>query len=155
MAFPDLPDFAVDLHTHPIDWRAAVRLAGSALTRAGITSAPYADRMIGVIEEFGAHVVIAPGLALAHARPGPDVRGDGVAVVTIDEPVSFGHPYNDPVRVVLGLAVQHPDTQVAMVAEVANVFNEVGVVERLAHVSSADAVREILGASAGEHQVRR
>jgi PTS system ascorbate-specific IIA component len=66
--------------------------------------------MIGVIEEFGAYVVIAPGLALAHARPGADVRREGLAVVTLAEAVPFGHPHNDPVRVVIGLAVSNAET---------------------------------------------
>ena len=35
--------------------------------------------MIAVIDEFGAYVVIAPGLALAHARPGPDVLAEGLS----------------------------------------------------------------------------
>jgi hypothetical protein len=40
--------------------------------------------MIRMIEEHGPYVVIAPGLALAHARPGPDVLADGLAVVTLE-----------------------------------------------------------------------
>ena len=46
--------------------RASVRLRAP-------TPDGYADAMIRVIEEFGPYVVIAPGLALAHARPGDDV----------------------------------------------------------------------------------
>ena len=39
--------------------------------------------MIRMIEEHGPYVVIAPGLALAHARPGPEVLADGLSVVTL------------------------------------------------------------------------
>jgi len=100
MTFPPLADAGIMLGAHATDWRDAVRLAGRALRLSGSTRAEYSDRMIAVIEEFGAYVVIAPGLALAHARPGPDVRREGLAVVTLAEPVAFGHPHNDPVRVV-------------------------------------------------------
>ena len=81
------------------------RAAGACLARAGIAEPAYADEMIRMIEEHGPYVVIAPGLALAHARPGPEVLKDGLAVVTLSTPVTFGHPYNDPVNVVLALAV--------------------------------------------------
>ena len=99
---------------------AAVREAGRALARSGATHEGYADRMIAVLEEFGAYIVIAPGLALAHARPGPDVVRSGLAVVTLAEPVAFGHPHNDPVRVVVGLAVSNAEEHVASVAGLAN-----------------------------------
>ena len=142
---PPLPDTAVVLGAHVADWRGAVREAGRALTRSGSTRPEYADRMIAVIEEFGAYVVIAPGLALAHARPGPDVRREGLAVVTLAEAVPFGHPHNDPVRVVVGLAVSNAEEHVASVARLANAFNDSGIVGRVARARTADDVRELLG----------
>ncbi len=142
---PPLPDTAVVLGAHAADWRAAVREAGRALTRSGATRSEYAERMIGVIEEFGAYVVIAPGLALAHARPGPDVRREGLAVVTLAEAVPFGHPHNDPVRVVIGLAVSNAEEPVASVATLANAFNDSGIVGRMARAQSPDELRALLG----------
>jgi len=147
-SIPPLPDTAVVLGARADDWRAAVREAGRALARSGATRSEYADRMVGVIEEFGAYVVIAPGLALAHARPGPDVRREGLSVVTLARPVAFGHPHNDPVRVVIGLAVSNAEEHVASVAQLANAFNDPGVVGRLARATTADEVRELLGVDA-------
>src|SRR4051812_46242537 len=104
MSLPPLPDDGVQLGASADDWRAAVALAGAALARTGAADPSYADEMVRMIDEHGPYVVIAPGLALAHARPGPEVLRDGLSVVTLETPVAFGHPYNDPVRVVLGLA---------------------------------------------------
>ncbi|WP_395243770.1 PTS sugar transporter subunit IIA [Agromyces sp. MMS24-K17] len=146
MSLPPLPERSIVLGADAADWRAAVREAGRALVRSGATSAEYADRMIAVIEEFGAYVVIAPGLALAHARPGPDVRREGIVVVTLAEPVAFGHPHNDPVRVVVGLAVTNAEEHVGLVAELAKAFDGPGVITRIAEAATPDEVREILGA---------
>lgn len=148
MTLPSLPDTAIRVGAHAADWRGAVREAGDALTRSGATRASYADRMIGVIEEFGAYVVIAPGLALAHARPGPDVLHGGLSLITLAEPVAFGHPHNDPVHVVVGLAVSSAEEHVASVAELANAFNDATVIERLAAAGTADEVRALLGVTA-------
>jgi PTS system ascorbate-specific IIA component len=148
MTLPSLPDTAIRVGAHAADWRAAVREAGAALARSGATRPSYADRMIEVIEEFGAYVVVAPGLALAHARPGPDVLHGGLSVVTLAEPVAFGHPHNDPVRVVVGLAVSNAEEHVASVAELANVFNDPTAVDRLSAATSSDEVRQLLGAAA-------
>ncbi|MCU1481061.1 MAG: ascorbate transporter subunit [Subtercola sp.] len=144
----DLPDPAVLLKQQAADWRAAVLLAGAALEASGAVTAEYGPRMVAMVEEFGAYIVIAPGLALAHARPGDDVLRAGMAVVTLDEPVVFGHPYNDPVSVVLGLAVLTADEHVTGIAELANVFNETAAIARLAAATSADEVRAVFGLSA-------
>jgi len=98
-----------------------------------------------MIDEHGPYIVVAPGLALAHARPGPEVVTDGLAVVTLAEPVPFGHPYNDPVRVVLGVAAASNESHLQAVASLANIFNDSDAVARLADAGSADEVRSILG----------
>jgi PTS system ascorbate-specific IIA component len=146
MSLPMLPADAVILGAEVADWRAAVRLAGTALSQASIAKPEYAGEMIRMIEEHGPYVVIAPGLALAHARPGPEVLADGIAIVTLSTPVNFGHPYNDPVSVVLALAVASGDAHIALVAELANIFNDSSAVEDLANATSVDEVRRIMGA---------
>jgi PTS system ascorbate-specific IIA component len=148
MPFPPLPDDAISIAAPVADWRAAVTAAGDALERSGATQAGYTERMIGVVDEFGAYIVIAPGLALAHARPGPDVTREGLSVVTLAEPVAFGHPHNDPVGVVIGLAVTTSDEHVHFVAELANVFNNASVIPALQAATDADSIRSLLGASA-------
>ena len=146
MPLPPLPDSAVTVGAHASDWRDAVELAGEALTRSGATEPGYSARMIQVIDEFGAYIVIAPGLALAHARPGPDVLADGLSVVTLADPVVFGHPHNDPVSVVIGLAVSTPEAHVTSIAELANVFNDSAAIPALAAAADVRAVQSILTA---------
>src|ERR1700712_1219013 len=150
MPLPPLPDSAVTVGAHASDWRDAVELAGEALTRSGATEPGYSARMIQVIDEFGAYIVIAPGLALAHARPGPDVLADGLSVVTLTDPVVFGHPHNDPVSVVIGLAVSTPEAHVTSVAELANVFNHPEALPALAAAPDGHTGQSIMTASEEE-----
>ena len=142
---PPLPDTAVVLGAHADDWRAAVREAGRALTALGCD--PLRVRRAHDRRDRGVRRLRRdrPGLALAHARPGPDVRREGLAVVTLAEAVPFGHPHNDPVRVVIGLAVSNAEEHVASVAKLANAFNDSGIVGRIARATSADEVRGLLG----------
>jgi PTS system ascorbate-specific IIA component len=146
MHLPPLPESAIVIGAEADDWRAAVMLAGDALARSGAAKPGYAGEMIRMIEEHGPYVVIAPGLALAHARPGPEVIADGLAIVTLATPVNFGHPHNDPVRVILGLAIASADSHLAAVAAVANVFNDSLAISELAEATSAAEVQRIMGA---------
>lgn len=145
MSLPLLAESAIIVGAEADGWRAAVRLVGRALTESGATRPGYADEMIRMIDEHGPYVVIAPGLVLAHARPGPDVLADGLAVVTLATPVSFGHPHNDPVSVVLGLAIKSADTHIEAVAGLANVFNDSSTIARLTAAASVAEVLQIMG----------
>jgi PTS system ascorbate-specific IIA component len=145
MDLPALPDDAVELGADVADWRAAIELAGAVLTRIGAARPAYADAMVRMVQERGPYIVIAPGLALAHARSGSEVLADGLAVVTLATPVPFGHPHNDPVRVVLALAAASPERHLPMLAAIANAFNRAGAVERIAGAATAAEVRDALG----------
>jgi PTS system ascorbate-specific IIA component len=145
MSLPQLPADAIVIGADVADWRGAVRAAGQALANAGIARPGYSDEMIRMIEEHGPYVVIAPGLALAHARPGPEVLRDGLAVATLATPVDFGHPYNDPVSVVLALAVATGDAHIALVAELANTFNDSSAITALAEATTIEEVQRIMG----------
>ncbi|RWZ68503.1 PTS sugar transporter subunit IIA [Labedella populi] len=137
MPLPPLTEATVRLGVSAADWRAAVRLSGDVLVASGSVSRGYPQRMVDVIEEFGAYVVIAPGLALAHARPGADVVENGLSLVTLESPVSFGHAHNDPVHVVIGIAVTTADVHVTGIADLANAFNDPDLVPALSAATDA------------------
>jgi PTS system ascorbate-specific IIA component len=145
MPLPPLPPDAIELGATVADWRGAVALAGVVLARSGAAKPTYGGEMIRMIEEHGPYIVIAPGLALAHARPGPDVVHDGLAIVTLATPVEFGHPHNDPVHVVLGLAVARAEDHIGVVASLANIFNDSTAIGELAKANSVDDVLRIMG----------
>lgn len=145
MPLPSLPENAVVLGADAADWRAAVTLAADALAASGVAKPSYAAEMIRMIEDHGPYVVIAPGLALAHARPGPDVVGNGMSIVTLATPVNFGHPYNDPVSVVLGLAIVSADQHLAAVAHLANIFNDSTAIADIAAATTPAEVQRIMG----------
>ena len=144
MPLPPLPESAIVIGAHAADWRAAVTLSAAALAASGAAKPAYAQEMIRMIDEHGPYVVIAPGLALAHARPGPEVLADGLSVVTLAEPVTFGHPYNDPVSVILGLAILTADRHLAVVAAVANIFNDSTAIADLAAATTPAEVQAIM-----------
>lgn len=148
MGLPPLPDAAVLLGATAPTWRDAMRLAGGALVASGAATDEYTEAMVDMVEEHGPYIVISPGLAFAHARPGGAVLRDGLAVVTLASPVAFGHPHNDPVRVVLGLAVAGVGTHLESIGEIANLFNDQTVTGRIADATTADEVRTIMGVSA-------
>ena len=85
------------------DREQAIRASGELLVSSGRVTAEYVEQMLAAVEEFGPYIVIAPGIALAHARPSEAVLETGLSLAVLAAPVEFGS-HNDPVRLVFGLA---------------------------------------------------
>ncbi|MCH6163716.1 PTS sugar transporter subunit IIA [Streptomyces marispadix] len=142
-----LPKDAVRLDASAGGWRAAVRLAGELMTNTGTTSDDYTAEMIRNVEENGPYLVIAPGFALAHARPSPAVRRSGMSWVRLAEPVEFGHESNDPVDLVVGLAAEDQGAHREALAGLARLLADPGTERALREAASPD---ELLAVLAGD-----
>ncbi|MGJ8720414.1 MAG: PTS sugar transporter subunit IIA [Salinibacterium amurskyense] len=138
----ELSDDAIVLGAEASDWRAAVRLAGAALTATGSTTDEYTAEMIRAVEDLGPYIVIAPGIALAHSRPSPAVVKTGISWVSLAEPIEFGHAANDPVRLVVGLAATDHDSHLATMSNLAGVLS--GDLDRLLEATDPEQLRAII-----------
>ncbi|MGC8635335.1 MAG: PTS sugar transporter subunit IIA [Candidatus Limnocylindrales bacterium] len=146
-----LPRRAIRLRQPARDWREAVRRAGEGLTASGAASPAYADEMIATVEQLGPYIVIAPGIALAHSRPSPAVRHTGLAWVTLAHPVAFGHPENDPVGLVVGLAAIDDSSHVEALATLADLLADDKRRAALMAAADAAALRSIIAAYEASH----
>ena len=144
-----LPLDAVRLDAVAEDWREAVRTAGELLTATGTSTDAYTAEMIGNVEENGPYLVIAPGFALAHARPSPAVLRTGLSWVRLARPVEFGHESNDPVSLVVGLAAQDAGAHQAALAGLAKLLADPGTEAALRDAKSAEALHALLDGPGG------
>jgi len=124
------------------DWRGAVEAAGQLLCEAGHVEARYIQAMIRAVQELGPYIVIAPGIAMPHARPECGVKRNGMAVITLKEPVNFGS-HNDPVSTVIAFSAIEVDTHIRALKALATVLEDK---ERVGVIQSATQVDEILSA---------
>ncbi|RAJ68917.1 PTS system ascorbate-specific IIA component [Streptomyces sp. Amel2xB2] len=139
-----LPENAVRLDAVAGDWREAIRLAGELMTRTGTGTADYTAEMIRNVEENGPYIVIAPGFALAHARPSPAVLRTGMSWVRLARPVEFGHETNDPVDLVVGLAAEDKGAHQAALAELARLLADPATERALREASGPEALLALL-----------
>jgi PTS system ascorbate-specific IIA component len=107
----------------------------------GATASAYTDEMIATVEQLGPYIVIAPGIALAHSRPSAAVHRAGISLVTLAEPVNFGHKTNDPVRLVVGLAAPDEEGHVTGHSTLAEILADEDSREGLI---GADSPQEVL-----------
>lgn len=120
-----------------------LQLTGELLEDAGLTEPRYTRAMAEVIDELGPYIVIAPGVALPHARPERGVRKAGLVLLTLAEPVAFGDSENDPVWLAIGLAGTDDRAHENALSEIALVLT---VPEAMDAIRSANDADEILAA---------
>lgn len=117
-----LPLEAIRVEASASDWPTAIRAAGELLVATGTATPEYTEAMIDNVRQNGPYIVVAPGFALAHARPDGSVRHTGMSWVHLDEPVAFGHQTNDPVTMVAGLAASDASDHQDVLAALATVL---------------------------------
>ena len=127
----------------------AIERVGELLVASGRTTAHYTAQMLQAIEEFGPYIVIAPGVALAHARPSEAVLSTGMALAVLSEGVNFGSP-NDPVRLVFALAAKDHDGHIEVLAQLAEHLSDEEFVNSLLNASTADEIGRLLTGGSAE-----
>lgn len=123
----------------------AIRKAGTLLVQAGYATADYVDAMIRVYHELGSYIVLAPGLALPHARPESGVLKTGFSLITLKNPVRFGHPDNDPVRVVVAMAALDDTEHITALQKLADILSVPGNLEHIAAAKTPEEVLSLAG----------
>ena len=87
----------IELNVRAANWQEAIYAAAKPLERSGAITKNYAEAMIASVHEYGPYIVLAPGVAIAHARPEDGVNELSVSFIQLAEPIPFGNPDNDPV----------------------------------------------------------
>ncbi len=123
------------------NWEGVIDVVGELLQNVQAVSSRYIEAMKEAVYRYGPYVVLAPGIALLHARPDDGVNRICMSLVTLDPPISFHHPLNDPVRLAFGICVVDHHSHLKALAELANLL---GDSERLSKIDSASSTTEII-----------
>ena len=124
------------------DWREAVEEAGKLLVDAGLVKPSYVGAMISVMESSGPYFVIAPGLAVPHARPEDGAVSAGLGVLVLSQPVCFGTA-NDPVDILIPLASGSSDKHIELLSSLAGFLSRPGVLEKMRMAKDSSEVGEL------------
>lgn len=141
---PTWPRSALIARAPSYTWQQSIALAGSALQAQGATTAAYTREMIETVLEHGPYIVIAPGIALAHARPSRAVLRPALSLVTLGHPVCFGAEKNDPVDLVFGLAATDANSHLDLMRHLAQILSDDTAITRLRAAQNFQQIQGIL-----------
>lgn len=139
-----LNEKTIRLDAEAADWPEGVRLAGALLVDSGAVSPSYVDAMIRVVEELGPYMVVAPGIALAHARPEDGVRRMCMSLMRLASPVEFGSEDNDPVDLVFAFGALDKEGHLQALKELATFLQKEEAVSALRQCDSVEKAVQLI-----------
>lgn len=131
----------ISLNVEAKDWEDAIRKGGELLEKDGSIEHKYIDGMIDTMNTIGPYIVIAPGIAMPHARPECGVKKIGMSLITLRNPINFGNKENDPVSLVVCLCAIDHTTHLKAMSELVQLLADN---EKVNQIKTAKNVNDIL-----------
>lgn len=139
-----LKENTIEVNVKAKDWNEAILKGGQLLYEDGCIEKSYIEAMIKVMKELGPYIVIAPGIAMPHARPESGTKKVGMSLITLDKPVNFGNDENDPVSVVICLCAIDGSTHIKALTELAELLDNEKNLELIKNASDKDVVLNVI-----------
>ncbi|MFW9315287.1 PTS sugar transporter subunit IIA [Glaesserella parasuis] len=114
---------SIKLHQSASNWEEAIKIGTDLLVAAGTIEPRYYDNIVSKIKEMGPYIILAPGLAMPHARLEEGVIKTSFALVTLETPIYFDGE-DEPVDVLLTLAGSDSDQHMQGLMEITQVLDD-------------------------------
>lgn len=118
----------------------AIDLAGRLLLSTGCIEERYIQAIKDLLLSAGPYMVIIPGIVLLHARPEHGALDECVSLVTLKEPIAFGHVDNDPVSLVFAFAAGDKAIHLEVMSALAHLLSNPAHIRRLARARKISTV---------------
>ena len=124
----------VSFHYPAETWEDVIRHGGQLMVDAGFIEPTYTEAMIDVVRDMGPYIVLAPGLAMPHARPEMGAKQVGTALVTLENPVS----------VAVFLCAPNKDEHIQLLTDIATLFEDEEFLDAAVNFESIEDVQAFL-----------
>ncbi|OFR91597.1 BglG family transcription antiterminator [Lacticaseibacillus zeae] len=122
------------------NWEEAIRKSAQPLIDQGYVLPSYVDDMVNTTKEAGPYIVISKGVALPHARPEKGAQRVGIAISTLETPISFGNKANDPVSYVFALSATDSRTHLRALSELVELIGQEAFMQALRDATTPEAI---------------
>jgi len=125
------------------NWEEAIHLASMPLLEKNNIQEKYVDAMIDGIKELGPYIIIIPGVAMPHSRPENGVNDTSMALLKIEEGVSFS-PTKEDVKLVFILAAKDNSSHMDALVGLSDLLEDEKKVDAIIRSVSVEEILNIL-----------
>ncbi|NHM30679.1 PTS sugar transporter subunit IIA [Neobacillus terrae] len=123
------------------DWKEAIQIAAVPLLKKGSIQPEYIDAMIENVQDYGPYIVLAPKIALAHARPEQGVKELGMSLLCLKESVAFSQESRHDANLIFVLAAADSETHLNTLSQLAGLLSNE---EAIQSIMEADSTLQIM-----------
>lgn len=105
-------------------WEDAVQHSAQPMVDHGEIKQSYIDGMIESVKNYGPYIVIAPNIALPHARPETGSVKIGFSIMKVDRPVRFLEDGSADAQLFIALSCVDADTHLEMLQEIVMILSD-------------------------------
>jgi ascorbate PTS system EIIA or EIIAB component len=139
-----LTEDLVKVNIKASNWEEAVREAGELLYINNKVEKSYIDAMVKTVESMGPYIVMAPGIAMPHARPEDGVKDIGLAIISLEKPVNFGSDDFDPVKLVIALCASESKVHIELLKDLSNVLDDEDLINKVDNCKTNIDLRNLI-----------
>lgn len=103
----------------------------------------YVQEVLQNLRELGPYFVVAPGIALAHAKPSASVSEAGFSLLKLDSGSESGS-VNDPVQLLFAFCSPSANSHIELLGDFASIMSEPEKVNLLLNASAESVIRDLL-----------
>jgi PTS system ascorbate-specific IIA component len=127
------------------NWEEAIKTSSESLVEGNYIDENYVNEMIQSVKDYGPYIVIAPNIAMPHARPEAGSKKVGFSVMVCQEPVAFSDQPEHEARLFVTLSCVSADTHLKMMQALVEVLGDDKKVQNLLSTTDKEEVLKIFG----------
>lgn len=124
------------------NWKDAIRISVNPLVEHGFVEPRYSDSIIANVLDMGPYFIVAPGVAMPHARPEQGVIKTQLGITLFRQPVHF-EGKDDETKLFVVLAAEDSDKHIDAMVMIAGALDDEEKIEKLCSAESEEMLYQL------------
>lgn len=141
-----LKDQMISIFEEAMDWKEAIKLSARKLLEKDYIEESYINDMIESVENSGPYIVLAPKVAVPHARPNGNVKKLGISLTKFKNAVNFRNEEeneDNEVYLIFTLAAVDSTSHLNALQQLATILDDEEVIEKLIKADEEEMLKII------------
>ncbi|TCW04599.1 PTS system IIA component (Fru family) [Raoultella sp. BIGb0138] len=117
------PEASITVKKTARDWQDAIDLSMAPLLKQNYVNSQYIEAIKESTLSNGPYYILAPGVAMPHARPEYGALKTGMSLTLLQEGVFFSET-NEPVKLLIGLSAADADSHIGAIQALSELLSE-------------------------------
>lgn len=137
------PDASISIKDNAKDWQQAIDYSMEILLQKGYVTPGYVSAIKKTTQETGPYYILAPFVAMPHARPECGAVKTGLSLTLLKNAVAFGEG-REPVKLLIGLSAADSDEHIGAIQALSEMFCEESQIEALLNANTERQLVDII-----------